>query len=540
MDNLNFRDFDRFFRGALANINQNRDVVNKLNVFPVPDGDTGTNMFLTLNTAIEEVEKRKPKNLKEFGKALCEGALIGGRGNSGVITSQILKGFFEPLDNLEIVDTMKFSEALSNGAKVAYQAVIKPVEGTILTVIKYMANKALSVAPYIKDFDDFLKQIIDEGNKTLAKTPEMLNVLKEAGVVDAGGQGLIFMFEGGLSALRGEEIKRSFEETIQEIDSSTLEGELKFKFDTVILLKNIEVKTDNLQDFLQDFGDSIVVAQAGELTKVHIHSNEPYKVIQEVMRYGNITEAKIENMQLEQEEFLQKKKEENPSVSRFPFSIVSVVQGEGFKEIFKSLGAEFIIEGGQTMNPSINDFVNCIEKTSRDNVIIFPNNSNVILAAKEAKKIAKNKKVEIIPTVNMVQAIPAFLVFNSDASFEENVKNAEKTIKRIHSISITYSIRDTKINGLMISTGDVIGMFDNEILTKAKTPEDAVFDILQKKKDIISESGFLAIYYGRDVDKETAEKLLDKIHSEFSEIEADITFGGQPYYYYLISIEWGD
>ncbi len=537
MNKLLLNDLDKFFRGATSNLGANRDIINKLNVFPVPDGDTGTNMFLTLKTAIEEVDKRKPKNIKEFGKAICEGALIGGRGNSGVITSQILKGFFEPLDNIESIDTLKFAEALSNGARIAYNAVIKPVEGTILTVVKSMANKALLISTSVKDMDVFLDNILEEGRSTLAKTPEMLSVLKEAGVVDAGGQGLVFMIEGGINALRGVETAKSFEDAISEIDSTALEGELEFKFDTVILAKNLQTQANLLQKKLSEFGDSIVVAQAGELTKIHVHSNEPYKVVEEIMQLATVTEARIENMQLEQDEFLKKKKESKANVSRFPFSIISVVQGEGFKEIFTSLGVDFLIEGGQTMNPSINDFLSCISESPKEKIMIFPNNSNVILAAREAKKITKGKSVEIVPTVTMVQSITAILGFNSEASFEENYEHALSTIKNIHSISVTYSIRDTRINGLMISTGDVIGMFDEEMLAKGKNPEDTVMELLTLKKDLVNESGFLAIYYGKDVKKESAEELLSRVQGEFPNIEADINYGGQPFYYYLISIE---
>lgn len=537
MNRISLKDLDGFFRGALNNLGSKRDAVNKLNVFPVPDGDTGTNMYLTLKTAVEEIDKRQPKTMRDFGKAICEGALIGGRGNSGVITSQVLKGFFEVIDSFESLDTFKLAEALANAAKVAYSAVIKPVEGTMLTVIKSMANKAVAIAPLTKEIEEFFEQILEEGKITLEKTPDMLSVLKEAGVVDAGGQGLIYVFEGGLFALKGLEIAKSFEETISEIDSTTLEGELEFKFDTVILARDLQADASYLQQKLTDFGDSIVVAQAGDLTKIHVHSNEPYRVVEEIMRYGTVTEARIENMQLEQEEFLKKKKETKPKVSKFPFSIVAVVQGEGFKEILENLGADFIIEGGQTMNPSINDFMKCLNDCTKREVMIFPNNSNVILAAKEAKKLATDKHVEVIPTVSMVQAVPAMLALNPDISFEENCKHAAETVERIHSILVTYSIRDTKINGLMISAGDVIGMFDDSISAKGAKPEEVAIDVLKVNRDVVTNASFIAVYYGKDVNKGDAETLVEQIQKEFPELEADLTYGGQPFYYYLISIE---
>ncbi len=535
MNSLDLNGFDSFFRGALSNLGKKRDIVNKLNVFPVPDGDTGTNMYLTLKTAIDELDKKPSKNLKEFGKTICEGALIGGRGNSGVILSQILKGFFEVIDNYETIDAYKFAEALMNGSKIAYQAVIKPVEGTILTVMKAMATKAMLLAPGELDFDKFLEKIVTEGSFTLSKTPEMLSVLKEAGVVDAGGQGLIFIFEGGLSGLRGEEIAKTFEEVIEEIDSTTLGEELKFKFDTVILAQSLECDPEVLKEKLTEFGDSIVVAQAGELVKIHVHSNEPYRIIEQITHIAKIKEARVENMQLEQEEFLKKKI--STVESRFPFSVIAVAQGEGFKEIFKSLGVENIIEGGQTMNPSINDFLLSIESSKKENVIVFPNNSNVILAAQEAKKMSKMKSVEIVPTANMVQSIPAILGFNAEDAFENNLKHAIETINNIHSIAITYSIRDTKMNGLEIAKDDIIGMFDDEILAKGSNPEDIVLNLLEIKKDIVEGAGFLAVYYGKDTAKEKVDALVEKIQGQFSNIEVDVTYGGQPFYFYLISIE---
>jgi len=535
MEYLTLKELDSFFRGGLNYLAQNRESVNKLNVFPVPDGDTGTNMYLTLKTAIENVDKKNPKNLKEYGKALCEGALIGGRGNSGVILSQILKGFFDPIDNIEKIDARLFSLALQSATKVAYQAVIKPVEGTILTIIRSIAQASVESIHY-NDFLKILPYIIEEAKRTLAKTPDMLPTLKEAGVIDAGGQGLIFIFEGGLKALKGEKFE-TFEEQIEM--EAHKEGEsLEFKFDTVLLCYLDNYPEEVIKKDLEQFGDSIVVASSGDLTKIHIHSNEPNKVIAYILDKGEIKEAHIENMQLQTDEFTKETKEAPKKIeSRFNFSIVAVSQGEGFKNLFESLGVEQVIEGGQTMNPSIQDILNAINACSKDSVIVFPNNSNIILAANEAKKHANGKRVEVVPTKNPVQTIPVILNFNQEDTLEENLRRAEEVISNLHVVEITYSVRETSLNGINIKENDIIGIFDDEIITTGATPEETFKKLLTMVKDRISDKEFISIYYGKDTKKEDAEKLLNEISEEFDNFEFDLVFGGQPYYFYIASIE---
>jgi hypothetical protein len=540
---LTLTDFDKLLRGALYNLNRKKDFVNKLNVFPVPDGDTGTNMYLTLKTAVEEVDKKRPQNLKDFGKAVCDGALIGGRGNSGVILSQILKGFFESLDALETVDTIKFSNALIAASKVAYQAVIKPVEGTILTVMKAVAIKAAFTATKEQDFIKFFERMLEESKISLAKTIDLLPVLKEAGVVDAGGQGLVCLIEGGLMALKGEklpeEVQKTFEEEIEQMGKSyNIGGKLEFRYDTVILLSGVNIDSDKINEDLTKLGDSIVVAKTQELTKVHIHSNDPHKVLEYLVKIGNIKEAKIEDMQAEADEFLKQKQVNNTFVeSKLPFSIISIAQGEGFKKIFLNLGVETVIDGGQTMNPSINDILTAINSCKKDYVVVMPNNKNIILAAQEAKKLVKSKTIEIIPTMNVVQAIPVILSFNTEEPFEENISNALKTLEKSHSISITYSIRKTQINGLKIKKGDIVGMFDEDIISKGKKPVEALTGIIELKKEIFQAAEFIGVYFGKDTKPEDTEEIVRTIKKYFPDLEIDITDGGQPYYYYLISIE---
>lgn len=543
MGKLTLTEFDQLLRGALYNLNRKKDVVNKLNVFPVPDGDTGTNMYLTLKTAVEEVDKKMPQNLKDFGKALCEGALIGGRGNSGVILSQILKGFFESLDALETVDTIRFATALMAASKVAYHAVIKPIEGTILTVVKAVATKAVVISTYEKDFIKFFEDLLDESRISLAKTIDLLPVLKEAGVVDAGGQGFVFLIEGGLNVLKGgkivEEVQKTFEEEIEQMAKTySIGGKLEYRYDTVILLSGVDIDTGKVNEDLTEFGDSIVVAKAQELTKVHIHSNNPHKVLEYLVQIGNIKDAKIEDMQAEVDEFLKEKQVHNISVeSSLPFSIISIVQGEGFKKIFLNLGVETVIDGGQTMNPSINDILTAITLCKKDFVVVMPNNSNIILAAQEAKKLAKTKTVEIIPTRNVVQAIPAILSFNTEGTFEENMSNALKMLETSHSVSITYSIRKTHLNGLKIKKGDVIGMLDEDIISKGKNPAEVITNIIKDKNEIFKDAEFIGIYFGKETKAEDTEAVAKAFKEHFPDVEIDIIDGGQPYYYYLISIE---
>ena len=539
MVKLTLTEFDKLLRGAFSNLKRKKELVNKLNVFPVPDGDTGTNMYLTLKTALEDLDKRNPQTLKEFGKIVCEGALIGGRGNSGVILSQILKGFFESIDAVEEVDTIGFANALISASKVAYKAVIKPVEGTILTVMKTVAIKAIFASPNESDFINFFESLLDESKMSLSKTIDLLPVLKEAGVVDAGGQGLVFLLEGGLSALKGEEVvEKTFEEEIEQMDKTQLIGKLAYRYDTVILLGDVNIDTDKVNNDLVRLGDSVVIAKAGDLTKVHIHSNDPHKVLEYLVGVGNIKEAKIEDMQTEADQFLKEKESEvSITQSNLPFSIISIAQGAGFRKVFLNLGVEIVVDGGQTMNPSINDILQAIKSSKKDQVIILPNNANILLAAKEAKKLEETKKVEIIPTINVVQAIPVILSFNSEETLDENTGNALKTLERSHTISITYSIRNTQINGLKIKKGDIIGMLDEDIIAKGRNSPEVIDKIVEKRKDLFEEAEFIGIYSGMDSKTEDTETILKNFKEHFPDIEIDVTDGGQPYYYYLISIE---
>ncbi len=539
MNKLTLVEFDRMFQGAVANLNKHKELVNKLNVFPVPDGDTGSNMYLTLKTALEELSKQKAKNLNEFGKAVCEGTLIGGRGNSGVILSQIFKGFFEYINGKEEVTIQEFAEGLVLSSNVAYQAVIKPVEGTILTVIKSMSQKAMFLAREESDFASFLEKILEGAKETLANTPELLPILKESGVVDAGGQGLVFITEGLLYGLKGElEITKGFEEVVQEMDQHILGEELEFKYDTVLLLEIADIDPDQLRKDLEQFGDSIVVAKSGNLTKLHVHSNEPHSVIEFIMKHGPIKEARIENMQDEQDAFLASKALAAPKVPTNRFlSIVAVSQGEGFDQIFLSLGVDVLVGGGQTMNPSINDILGGINKCIKKYVIIFPNNLNIILAANAAKDLVKDKIVEVIPTKNMVQAIPVILSFNKEGTFEENVKRANEILSEAYSFSVTYSVRNTKINGLDMKKGDILGLTNGKIMLKGKNPQTVLFNLFKKNIETVENYEFVSIYYGKEVDKKDVEKVAKRIEKVFPNLEVDVVYGGQPFYYYLVSLE---
>jgi len=398
-----------------------------------------------------------------------------------------------------------------------------------------MAQAAMEIS----DEEDIIKVInfvIEEAKRTLQKTPDMLPILKEAGVIDAGGQGLIYIFEGGLMALKGEVFEKKEKAEI-EVEEHIQRELLEFKFDTVLLAFLGNFPRDSIKNDLAKFGDSIVVADAGDLTKIHIHSNEPNKVIAYVLDKGEIKEAHIENMQLQTDEFTKAEVPQKKTESRFNFSIVTVAQGEGFKKLFESIGVDEVVEGGQTMNPSISDILNAINRCSKDTVLVLPNNSNVILAAEEAKKLAKDKKVIIIPTKNPTQAVPVILCFNHEDAVEENVSRAMETIGRIHTLEITYSTRDAKLNSLKLKENDIIGIFDDEIMNVNTSPEETFLELLKIAKEKVEDVEFISIYYGKDVEKEKAEELLKRLQDEFKDIEFDLIYGGQPFYFYLASIE---
>lgn len=547
MQKINAQTLKHMFLGGANNLINNKDYVDKLNVFPVPDGDTGTNMSLTLKSAIEEVEKSDCKDLKVLGDAITKGSLMGARGNSGVILSQILRGFskyIETKDELEIKD---FAYALDNSRKVAYKAVIKPIEGTILTVIRETATYAREVCNNYDNFDVFFDDIIKKANEVLQKTPELLKELKNAGVVDSGGQGLVFFIEGMIKTFKGEELiphaeSSSLSDKLFEEDIHILDEEPEFGYCTEFMLITDKLTPQELQEKIQDMGNSLIVVGADDIIKVHIHSNNPGKVFEIAGSYGELDRMKVENMRLEfRERLAENKKAHLDSSDEQPkhentkdFTIIAVSAGKGLDTIMRDSGVDYIIEGGQTMNPSTNDFISVIEKIDQNDIFIFPNNSNIIMAANQAKDMS-DKNVRVIPTKNIPQCIQALIAMNTFSSFDQNEELMNGAIEKVKSAQVTFAVRDTKSDGLDIKKGDFIGLTSKEIISAEKDLQSATLNLIKKLVD--DDSEIVSLFYGEDVSEEDANEMADKISEEFENIEVEVYYGGQPVYYYLISIE---
>ena len=546
MQKINAQTLKHMFLGGANNLINNKDYVDKLNVFPVPDGDTGTNMSLTLKSAIEEVEKSDCKELKSLGDAITKGSLMGARGNSGVILSQILRGFskyIETKDELEIKD---FAYALDNSRKVAYKAVIKPIEGTILTVIRETATYAREVCDNYDNYDVFFDDIIKKANEVLQKTPELLKELKNAGVVDSGGQGLVFFIEGMVKIFKGEELvshtaSSSSSEKLFEEDIHILDEEPEFGYCTEFMLITDKLTPQELQEKIEDLGNSLIVVGADDIIKVHIHSNNPGKVFEIAGSYGELDKMKIENMRLEFRDRLAENKkahandiEEEQYENKKDFTVIAVSAGKGLDTIMRDSGVDYIIEGGQTMNPSTNDFISVIEKISQNDIFIFPNNSNIIMAANQAKDMS-NKNVRVIPTKNIPQCIQALIAMNTFSSFDENEKLMNEAIEKVKSAQVTFAVRDTKSDGLDIKKDDFIGLTGKAILSAEKDLKTATVNLIKKLVD--EDSEIVSLFYGEYVSKEDADEIAEIIREELENVEVEVYYGGQPVYYYLISVE---
>ena len=543
MQKINAQTLKHMFLGGANNLINNKDYVDKLNVFPVPDGDTGTNMSLTIKSAIEEVEKSDCKDLKTLGDAITKGSLMGARGNSGVILSQILRGFskyIETKDELEIKD---FAYALDNSRKVAYKAVIKPIEGTILTVIRETATYAREVCDNYDNYDVFFDDIIAKTNEVLQKTPDLLKELKNAGVVDSGGQGLVFFIEGMVKTFKGEELvsHTTSSERLFEEDIHILDEEPEFGYCTEFMLITDKLSPQELQEKIESLGNSLIVVGADDVIKVHIHSNNPGKVFEIAGSYGELDRMKIENMRLEFRERLAENKkahvnkdEEEKYENKKDFTIIAVSAGKGLDTIMRDSGVDYIIEGGQTMNPSTNDFVSVIEKISQNDIFIFPNNSNIIMAANQAKDMS-DKNIRVIPTKNIPQCIQALIAMNTFSSFGENEKLMNEAIEKVKSAQVTFAVRDTKSDGLDIKKDDFIGLTGKAILSAEKDLKTATVDLIKKLVD--EDSEIVSLFYGEDVSREDADEIADLISEELENVEVEVYYGGQPVYYYLISVE---
>lgn len=529
------------------NLESHKSYVDKLNVFPVPDGDTGTNMSLTLKSAIEQLNDIDTTSMEMIAEAITKGSLMGARGNSGVILSQILRGFGNSISTKENIDIEGLQEAFEEARKVSYKAVIKPVEGTILTVIRYIANYANKNHTKYNDISLFFQDLVDEGYRTLQDTPNMLKELKDAGVVDSGGQGLMFFLEGMLKELKGEKLEviplgnDKNRSQIFENDIHILDKEPEYGYCTEFILHSDKVSSEEIKNKIIDYGNSMVVVGGDGIVKVHIHSNEPGKVLEIAGQYGNLDRIKIDNMRLEYQERLEEnlvEKHENTIsyVSEIDkkFAIISVATGDGIANIMKDFGVDVIIEGGQTMNPSTHDFINAIDSTKKKDIIIFPNNSNIIMAANQAKNMSK-KNVTVIPTKNIPQCLQGLISIDVFKSYEENINNINNSFNDVKSGQVTYAVRDTKINNMEIKKGDYIGLNEKDIVSFAKNAEDAALKLIEKMVDENSE--IISIFYGKDTDLKIAENLADKIEKEYKDVEVEVYYGGQKVYNYIISIE---
>ncbi len=539
------------FLGGAKNLEANKEWINELNVFPVPDGDTGTNMTLTITSAAKEVASLENPEMEPLCKAISSGSLRGARGNSGVILSQLLRGFTKGIKKYDEIDAPILAEAFEKAVETAYKAVMKPKEGTILTVARGMAEKASELAQEGVELEEMLEAIVAEGDAVLARTPEMLPVLKEAGVVDSGGQGLMQVIKGALDVFKGKEVEYTVEKKSTGVSVSQAqieEKEIKFGYCTefiILLEKPMSEETEHdFKEFLMSIGDSIVLVADEDIVKVHVHTNDPGKAISRALTYGALSRMKIDNMREEHHEKLikdaeklaaQQAEEEKKKEPKKECGFISVSIGEGIGEIFKGLGVDCLIEGGQTMNPSTEDMLSAIDKVNADHVFIFPNNKNVILAANQAKALTKDKKIFVIPTKTVPQGITAVINYNPERTPEENEAAMLEEIQHVKTGEVTYAVRDTHIDDKEIHEGDYMGIGDHSILSVGKKLSDVTKDMLAAMAD--DDTELISIYYGADIDEETANKLGNEIMELYSGCDVEIYSGGQPIYYYVISVE---
>ena len=552
---INAEMFAKMFLAGAKNLESKKEWINELNVFPVPDGDTGTNMTLTIMAAAKEVGAMETYEMEKVAKSISSGSLRGARGNSGVILSQLFRGLCKVIKEEKEIDVPVMAAALQKAVETAYKAVMKPKEGTILTVAKGGAKKAIALADETDDLVYFMQQVVAEMEIVLSKTPEMLPVLKEAGVVDSGGQGLLEVFHGMMDALEGKEIDYSIEGAAYEVKpvkiSAQTEAEIKFGYCTefiIMLEKEFSMDTElEVKAYLESIGDSIVVVSDDDIVKIHVHTNDPGLALQKALTFGSLTKIKIDNMREEHEEKLikeasklaeeeaKKAAEAKKAEPRKEMGFISVSIGEGVGEIFKGLGVDYLIEGGQTMNPSTEDMLNAIDNVNAEHIFILPNNKNIILAANQAQALTEDKVIHVIPTKTVPQGITAMINFLPDLSAEENVEAMTEAITTVKTGQVTYAVRDTKIDDKEIHEGNIMGIGDSGILAVGEELEATTLEMFKELVDDMSE--IISIYYGEEVDEAVAEELGEKVGEMFPECDVEVHFGGQPIYYYVVSVE---
>lgn len=550
MNRIDGLKFKEMLAGGVKALEMNRTIVDELNVFPVPDGDTGTNMSLTLASAMREANACGSLLIDEIAMAFSKGALRGARGNSGVISSQIFRGFAVALEGKADLTPKTFAECLKKGTEIAYSAVTKPKEGTILTVVRVMAEEAVAASRGKKvEFEAFLKRVIDAGEDILQKTPDMLPVLKKAGVVDAGGRGLVTVFDGMYRTLVGEELvlisggkveENDFAEikTVGEVDPLENDYEhITFQYCTEFFITHLknevtDAAIDKYRDYLTTIGDCVLVIGDTDLVKTHVHTNHPDRALKAALNLGELDGVKIENM-LEQNRKIHANDKPEEEVELKDYAMVSICSGDGMTNIFKDLMVDIIVEGGQTMNPSVDDILKAVNEANAKNVFILPNNSNIILAANQAKELAR-AQVFVIPTTNMPQGISASLMFDADSTPEENYDNMCEAIKSIECAEITHAVRSTRMNRFSVKEGDIIGICDKKLVAKGSDVEQTTLDTIEK---LAKGKDMLSVYFGQDVTQEEADSLMQKVADKFDWLETACYRGGQPHYYYILSAE---
>lgn len=553
-----------FLAGAKG-LEAKKDWINELNVFPVPDGDTGTNMTMTIMAAAKEVAELEDPDMEQLAKAISSGSLRGARGNSGVILSQLLRGFTKEIQGTASIDVTILANAMVRGTETAYKAVMKPKEGTILTVAKGMADKAIEMAAQTDDIEIFAKAVIEEGDYVLSQTPEMLPVLKQAGVVDSGGQGLMQVVKGAFDGLTGKcsdfsfedagILKPSSEKAPQSAGASRTDidtADIRFGYCTEFIIKlekeYSQKDEDELKKYLGSIGDSLVVVSDDEIVKIHVHTNHPGLAFEKGLTYGSLSRMKVDNMREEHEERVIQDSErlakeqatqpnpaEEETGERKPYGFITVSCGDGLSEIFKGIGADYLIEGGQTMNPSTEDMLNAIKKVNADHIFILPNNKNIIMAANQARDLTEDKEIIVIPSKTVPQGITALVNFIPDLTPEENLENMTAEMERVQTAQITYAVRNTSIDGMEIHEGDIMAIGDHGMLAVDTSVLGAAKAALEAMLN--EDSELVTIYYGSDVTEADAEAFRKQAEEEFPDKEIELQYGGQPIYYYMISAE---
>ncbi len=534
IDNITFK---KMLLGAAVNLENNKTIVDSLNVFPVPDGDTGTNMNLTVQSAIKEINNLSENTISRIAEAAANGSLMGARGNSGVILSQLFRGMSKGLAGVSRIDCKIIAESCKAASDTAYKAVMRPVEGTILTVARETAEKAMATYTEYDDSVAFLENLLDQAKNTLSRTPEMLKVLKQADVVDAGGKGLVFLLEGALAALKGVEIKKEESEqqivaTELELEEFTSEDEIIYAYCTEFFIKDSTRSSDDFLSKIYDKGDSIVCVGNGSLIKTHIHTNNPGQILAIAVKYGELSKIKIDNMK---EQFRERiKNSHKKSKEKKKYGFVSIGMGDGIQKVFTDLNVDIFLSGGQTMNPSTEDILEAAKSINADHIIILPNNSNIILAATQAKEISE-KNLYVVPSKSIPQGVTALLAFKEENEVEENVKAMSEAVKEVKTGQVTYAVRDTVFNDMEIKKDEIIALSDGEIVSHGNNIEDEALEVIKKMVD--EDSFLVTLFYGDKVDKKTAEGMKARIEEIAEECDVEIIYGGQPLYYYIISVE---